>query len=129
MKKGFSFESKHYWLLALIPLMSGAILVSIAQTCPPPPPPLECRVTGGGVDVDHPNWDGTWAWGQFKKFNGGWDRYTFGGQAGAPTASQPQPYGEWTHHNRGESGSFTFHAGTASAPEGTEIDLIFQIFG
>jgi hypothetical protein len=53
------------------------------------------------------------------------DRYTFGGQAGAPTAAQPQPSGEWTHHQqRGPSGRFVFHAGTASAPEGTEIDWV-----
>lgn len=125
MRRGFGFESKHCWVLALLPFMFGAILVSIAQTCPPPPPPLECRVTGGGVDVDSDMWDGSMAWGRFKKLNGDWERYTFGGQAGAPTASQPQPYGEWTHHNQsGASGSFVFHAGTASAPEETEIALI-----
>lgn len=90
---------------------------------PPPPPPLECRVTGGGVD-EFGNWDGTEADGTHGN-RSATDRYTFGGQAGAPTASQPQPWGEWTHHQqRGPSGSFVFHAGTASAPEGTEIDLI-----
>ena len=47
------------------------------------------------------------------------------GQAGAPTAQQPQPRGEWTHHQRvGPEGIFVFHAGTSSAPEGTEIDYI-----
>jgi hypothetical protein len=110
-------------------LFAGVALVALiafsmkdVDSCPPP---LECRVTGGGVDVFSGEWNGTMAWGKFKKLNGGWDRYTFGGQAGAPTASQPQPYGEWTHHNQsGESGSFVFHAGTASAPEGTEINLI-----
>ncbi len=68
---------------------------------------LECRVTGGG------NSD----------FEG--HEYTFGGQAGAPTASQPQPYGEWTHHERKGPGGqkFVFHAGTARAPDATEIDL------
>jgi hypothetical protein len=51
--------------------------------------------------------------------------YTWGGQAGARTAAQPQPYGEWTHHQKsGPSGRFVFHAGTASAPDDTEIDLI-----
>ena len=55
----------------------------------------------------------------------GIDRAQFGGQAGASTAQQPQPKGEWTHHQqRGPSGSFTFHGGTASAPAGTEIDEI-----
>jgi hypothetical protein len=86
--------------------------------CPPPEP--ECRVTGGGVDKNG-NWDGTFA----KGHDNDRDRYQFGGQAGANTAQQPQPKGEWTHHQqRGPSGSFVFHAGTASAPAGTEIDLI-----
>ena len=71
-----------------------------------------CRFTGGGNS--HFDTDG-----------GGIDVYTFGGQAGAPLASQPQPWGNWTHHNKkGDSGSFIFHAGTPSAPEGTEIDWI-----
>ena len=78
-----------------------------------------CRVTGGGVDKNG-NWNG-----RFDKGTNGRDRYQFGGQAGANTALPPQPKGEWTHHQQhGPSGSFVFHAGTASAPEGTEIDLI-----
>jgi hypothetical protein len=80
---------------------------------------IACRVTGGGVDVDG-NWSGAYDRGSCER-----DRYQFGGQAGAPYASQPQPWGEWTHHQQvGPSGSFTFHAGTASAPDFTEIDLI-----
>lgn len=86
-------------------------------------PPIECRVTGGGVDTTN-TWDGSNADGKHWKVSG-LDRYTFGGQAGAPTAAQPQPYGEWTHHQQnGPSGNFVFHAGTASAPPGTEIDWI-----
>jgi cysteine-rich repeat protein len=55
----------------------------------------------------------------------GENRYTAGGQAGANTALPPQPRGEWTHTNHtGPAGRFTFHGGTASAPEGTEIDEI-----
>lgn len=74
---------------------------------PPPPELLGCRVTGGAVDEDEGN------------------RYQSGGQAGAPTAIGPMPRGEWTHHQqRGPAGSFTFHAGTSSAPEGTYIDWI-----
>ncbi len=85
-------------------------------------PPLECRVTGGGNDTDP--WDGSLAEGESPSGNRV-NRYTFGGQAGAPTASQPQPFGEWTHHQqRGPDGRFVFHAGTASAPDDTEIDLI-----
>jgi|GEM_PF-5131648 len=86
-------------------------------------PPLECRVTGGGVD-DFGEWNGRRAKGKMNAGDG-MERYTFGGQAGAPTASQPQPYGEWTHANhRGPSGKFTFHAGTSSAIPGTEIDWV-----
>jgi hypothetical protein len=69
---------------------------------------IGCRVTGGGN----------------QNIKGG-NMYTFGGQAGAPTGEQPQPWGEWTHHQkRGPDDSFIFHAGTASAPPGTEIDFI-----
>ncbi len=84
---------------------------------------LGCRVTGGGVNKNE-DWDGSFADGEMKHRNGT-DRYTFGGQAGAPLASQPQPWGEWTHHQKnGPAGNFVFHAGTASAPEDTEIDVI-----
>ena len=74
-----------------------------------------CRFTGGGVDseMEH-NGAG--------KLPAGIDRATFGGQVGANTALPPQPKGEWTHtQQKGPSGSFTFHGGTASAPAGTEI--------
>ena len=88
-----------------------------------------CRFTGGGVDTSG-NWDHTLESGEMIH-NGagnlppGVDRYQFGGQAGANTGSQPQPKGEWTHHQQtGPSGDFTFHGGTASAPAGTEIDVI-----
>lgn len=82
-----------------------------------------CRVTGGGVDTNG-GWDQTFASGH-EGHASETDRYTFGGQAGAPTGAQPQPFGEWTHHQqRGPSGTWVFHAGTASAPPGTEIDLI-----
>jgi hypothetical protein len=90
-----------------------------------------CRVTGGGNATAGINpsggWDGTLAEGKDNshKTNGIVDRYTFGGQAGANTAEPPQPKGEWTHHQQsGPDGSFVFHAGTASAPPGTEIDRI-----
>lgn len=77
-----------------------------------------CRMTGGGVEGTVP--PHSWL-----EVTNGNNHYTFGGQAGAPTASQPQPWGEWTHRQHsGDDGRFTFHAGTASAPEDTEIDLI-----
>ncbi len=89
--------------------------------------PLACRFTGGGVDTDN-NWDGTLEDGSMQRGNGagnlpaGIDRYTFGGQVGARTAQQPQPSGEWQHHQQtGPSGSFGFHGGTNSAAEGTRI--------
>jgi hypothetical protein len=72
--------------------------------------PLGCRVTGGcndGKDTASSN------------------VYTCGGQAGAPLASPPQPWGNWTHTQKtGPSGGFTFHGGTPSAPPETEIDWI-----
>jgi len=87
---------------------------------------LQCRVTGGGNDTFTDEGDGPL---NNKLAKGESDdngcRYTFGGQAGAPTGCQPQPWGNWTHtHHSGMDASFTFHAGTASAPEGTEIDWI-----
>ncbi len=97
--------------------------------------PGECRMTGGGVTEDGlillPELtnqgipiEGTVAEATNAE-DPDLDRYQFGGQAGAPTASQPQPFGEWTHHQqKGPSGKFTFHGGTASAPEGTEIDVV-----
>ncbi len=76
-----------------------------------------CRMTGGGVDIDGEIIFGTLANDRYDR-----DRYQFGGQVGAPTGSPPQPYGEWTHHQqKGPHDSFTFHAGTSSAPYGTEI--------
>jgi hypothetical protein len=91
---------------------------------------LGCRVTGGGHDTSgntvDGSWDGTMAKGKSRGMRGnGFNVYSFGGQAGANTGQQPQPKGEWTHHQkRGPAGSFVFHAGTASAPPGTEIDVI-----
>jgi len=71
-----------------------------------------CRMTGGGND-------------EFFFEDGTFNEYTFGGQAGAPLASQPQPWGNWTHtQKKGPAGSFTFHGGTPSAPDGTESDWI-----
>ncbi|MHC4119998.1 MAG: DNRLRE domain-containing protein [Planctomycetota bacterium] len=92
-------------------------------------PCCDCRFTGGGVDTDG-NWnhrleDGEMVRNGAGNLPAGVDRAQFGGQAGANTGQQPQPKGEWTHHQqRGPSGSFTFHGGTASAPAGTEIDEI-----
>jgi hypothetical protein len=80
---------------------------------------LPCRMTGGGnseAEETIPD----------RIENGpNLNVFSCGGQAGAPTALQPQPRGEWTHtQKRGPAGSFTFHAGTASAPPETEIDWI-----
>lgn len=52
-------------------------------------------------------------------------KYTWGGQIGAPQANDPS-YGEMTHtqHDHPVYGSFTFHAGTASASPGTEITSV-----
>lgn len=82
----------------------------------PPTGDMPCRVTGGGNgrSIDYA-----------LHADGGLNKYTWGGQAGAPTAAQPQPFGEWTHRQHsGPAGKWTFHAGTSSAPDGTEIDTI-----
>ncbi|MHC4120899.1 MAG: DNRLRE domain-containing protein, partial [Planctomycetota bacterium] len=88
--------------------------------------PFGCRFTGGGVGTDTKHVEkGEMVRNGTGNLSAGIDRATFGGQAGASTALPPQPYGEWTHHQqRGPSGRFTFHGGTASAPDGTEIDEI-----
>nr|WP_067297909.1 hypothetical protein [Marinobacterium profundum] len=108
------------------------------------PPEMACRVTGGGNNTSGipesgaAGHDGTFAEGLITptvtKGNSKKSsivaldpyRYTMGGQAGANTALQPQPKGEWTHtnHDSPDKLKFTFHAGTSSAPAGTEIDEI-----
>ena len=95
--------------------LAGSLAITPAQ-------PASCRVTGGGNDSQAPDNIDAFTPRQINILS---NHYRFGGQAGAPTAAQPQPYGEWTHHQqRGPYGSFVFHAGTASAPVGTEIDWI-----
>jgi len=84
-----------------------------------------CRMTGGGVtddgeilldDTGSPLPIAEAQDGDGNNVN----RYQFGGQIGAPT-TEPA-FGEWTHHQqKGPDGKFTFHAGTASAPDGTLI--------
>jgi hypothetical protein len=106
-----------------------------------------CRVTGGGNDTagitaNGVGWDSTEVSGSqtftetVVKVKGRSGKvtvedieytnvYTFGGQAGANTALQPQPKGELEHVNHeGPAGQWSFHMGTASAPPGTEIDII-----
>jgi hypothetical protein len=71
-----------------------------------------CRVTGGGnaKSVDHA-----------LNPEGALNRYTHGGQCGAPDAE----HGEWTHSQKnGPAGKWTFHAGTSSAPEGTYMRIV-----
>jgi hypothetical protein len=93
---------------------------------PVPVEELGCRFTGGGVDTDG-NWDHMLESGEMIRNGTGHlpdniDRYQFGGQAGANTGQPPQPKGEWQHHQqKGPSGAFLFHGGTASAADGTEI--------
>jgi len=49
---------------------------------------------------------------------------TTGGQINAPSNRQP-PAGHWTHSQHGgANGNFTFHAGTSSAPDGTQISTV-----
>ncbi len=97
---------------------SLAWLTSALTIEPPVLTPMGCRVTGGVVDES----------GNCRHCpigSSGLNAFTCGGQAGANTALPPQPSGNWTHSNKkGPAGRFTFHAGTPSAPEGTEIEWI-----
>jgi hypothetical protein len=85
-----------------------------------------CRMTGGGVTVNgEMPLDGNGVPVLLAQGGSNKDRYQFGGQIGAPTAAQPQPFGEWTHHQQnGPDGSWVFHAGTHSAPDGTLIKQV-----
>jgi hypothetical protein len=94
--------------------------IAAALSVPGPEADVACRMTGGGAN-ENGSWDGLLAKARDSERN----FYTFGGQHGAPTANQPQPYGEWTHvQHKGPAGQFTFHAGTSSAPPGTEVDRV-----
>ncbi|NMG31717.1 hypothetical protein [Aromatoleum evansii] len=84
--------------------------------------PGVCRMTGGGVTVDgqivlEPGEVGAVG----ASGSDGLNRYTFGGQVGAPTTTTPVA-GEWTHHQfQGPAGDFVFRVGTASAPKDTMV--------
>jgi hypothetical protein len=108
-------------------------MVVIVEAIAPSPPVevLGCRLTGGGVTEDDTYtyadgspvmvWDGTHADADMLTENGT-NRYHIGGQVGAETVLPPQPSGEWEHTQQsGPAGRFSFHAGTHSAPAGTEI--------
>jgi hypothetical protein len=97
--------------------------------------PGQCRVTGGGNDVDEnlviannlnqpfPNFASLFAGYVFNSQNP--NKYTYGGQVGAPTLLAPGPFGEWTHHQKfGQTDDFVFHAGSHSAPKDTRIDTV-----
>lgn len=66
------------------------------------PEEMACRVTGGGV-----NKDGSFDLTKLAEANNT-TRYTFGGQVGAPTATQPDPQGNWQHNQHGKN-NFAFH--------------------
>ena len=86
-----------------------------------------CRFTGGGVDtlavldgsvlVGVPYFNGVLESGSQKtgrnNNESSINRYQFGGQAGANTGQQPQPKGDWTHHQQTgpAAGSFAFFQG------------------
>ena len=84
-----------------------------------------CRMTGGNATV-YPliGTDGldTWSY-QFEGPSEG-ERVTTGGQINAPSGNTPVS-GHWTHTlHGGQDGTFSFHAGTSSAPAGTEISSV-----
>lgn len=83
-----------------------------------------CRMTGGGVTYTGDIVIDPSTGAPYPTASGasGTNRYTFGGQIGAPTATAPGPFGEWTHHQfQGAAGDFVFHAGTHSAPPETKV--------
>jgi hypothetical protein len=94
--------------------------------------PGACRVTYGGNDVNGNVNPRKFAEACYKdpsvKGKGSAENcYTFGGQAGAPsaTAAKGGPFGEHTHHQKyGPAGEFIFRAGTNSAPKSTRIQEI-----
>jgi len=92
----------------LVDLMEGQSYLD-ADFCFVEPPALACRVTGvGNATFDEPE--------------GGMDFYTLGGQIGAPSASDPQPFGNWGHtQHRGPDGRFRFHGGTNAHGDDTFI--------
>jgi len=96
-------------------------------------PPVEvgaCRMTGGNATVSPAiGFDGldTWTYEydgvSEESFDTGfW--ITTGGQINAPSGNQP-PSGHWEHtQHGGAEGNFSFHAGTSSAPDGTQISTV-----
>jgi|GEM_PF-1568026 len=88
-----------------------------------------CRMTGGNATVSPAiGFDGTDTWAYdfdatAENFaTGYW--ITTGGQINAPSGNTP-PAGHWVHaQHGGAEGNFSFHAGTSSAPDGTEISTV-----
>lgn len=105
----FQFQADANMALTLQPIVTGA-----------------CRMTGGGVTADgeillDENGDPV----PSAQATDDKDVYTFGGQVGAPTAAEPNPKGEWTHHQfKGPAGDFVFRVGTSSAPEDTFVTQV-----
>jgi hypothetical protein len=89
-----------------------------------------CRMTGGNATVapvigtDERD---TWTYdfevaSDEQGFDGSW--ITTGGQINAPSGNTPVS-GHWVHSQHGgANGGFSFHAGTSSAPAGTEISSV-----
>lgn len=92
--------------------------------------PGSCRVTYGGNDRNGNVDPRKFAEACYKDntVNGNKENcYTFGGQAGAPSATSAKggPFGEHTHHQKyGPAGQFIFRAGTNSAPKNTRVEAI-----
>ena len=105
----FQFQADANMALTLQPIVTGA-----------------CRMTGGGVTADgeillDENGDPVPSAQATDEKN----VYTFGGQVGAPTAADPNPKGEWTHHQfKGPAGDFVFRVGTSSAPKDTFVTQV-----
>ncbi len=112
----------------------GATASDPSSYCNPQKPFGGCRMTGGNVTVDNAIVCNPWSVSNSKattpkNANQFYTSYTVGGQIGAPKAgcadTAGAAFGEWTHtQHSGAEGSFTFHAGTNSAPDDAFIKCI-----
>lgn len=112
----------------------GATASDPSSYCNPPDLFGGCRMTGGNVTINNAIVGNPWSAKSStaktsKDASNLYTSYTVGGQIGAPKAGCADlpgaAFGEWTHtQHSGAEGSFTFHAGTHSAPDDAFIKCI-----
>jgi len=119
--------------LTAVVTITGAGTQSFGANIWAPFTPFEvgaCRMTGGNATVSPAiGVDGldTWTYDYTAPSEESFDTgfwITTGGQINAPSGNQP-PSGHWEHtQHGGAEGNFSFHAGTSSAPDGTQISTV-----